>query len=44
MLGRMCVEAERVVVQSPHVLEVHQVTWWRVVGDVGQSQQVLVHQ
>ena len=44
VLGRMHVEAEREVVQPPHVLEVHQVTWWRVVGDVAQSQQVLVHQ
>ena len=31
MLGRMHVEAAREIVESPHVLEVHQVTWWRVV-------------
>ena len=30
MLGRMHVEAEREVVQSPHVLEVHEVHWRRV--------------
>ena len=44
VLGRMHVEAEREVVESPHVLEVHQVTWWRVVRDVAQRHQVLVHQ
>ena len=43
VVGRMHVEAEREVVESPHELEVHQVTWWRVVVDVAQSQQVLVH-
>ena len=37
-------EAEREVVESPHVLEIHQVTWWRVVRDIAQSQQVFVHQ
>ena len=44
VLGRMHVETEGEVVQSPLVLEVHQVTWWRAVVDVAQSQQVLVHQ
>ena len=37
-------EDEREVVESPHVLEIHQVHWRRVVVDVAQSQQVLVHQ
>ena len=44
VLERMHVEAEREVVQSPHVLEVHQVHCRRVAVDVAQSQQVLVHQ
>ena len=44
VLRRMHMEAEREVVESPHVLETHKVTWWRVVRDVALSQQVLVHQ
>ena len=36
MLGRMHVEAEREVVESPHVLEM---PWWRVVRDVALAHQ-----